>query len=116
SSRRRHTRFSRDWSSDVCSSDLYAREQNMAKNLLEGLDIHSVTAEMLNIPRDAAKRINFGIIYGIGAKSLAEQLHIPEEQAAEYLRRYHSLYPGFRALLRKAELVAEERGYIRMFT
>src|SRR5690606_39635848 len=83
SSRRRHTRFSRDWSSDVCSSDLYAREQNMARNLLEGLDIHSVTAEMLNIPRDAAKRINFGIIYGIGAKSLAEQLHIPEEQAAE---------------------------------
>lgn len=112
-----YTMVSADYSqAEIRWGTHYAREQNMARNLLEGLDIHSVTAEMLNIPRDAAKRINFGIIYGIGAKSLAEQLLIPEEQAAEYLRRYHSLYPGFRALLRKAEQVAEERGYIRMFT
>jgi DNA polymerase-1 len=94
----------------------YAREENMAQNLLQGLDIHSVTADALNIPRDAAKRINFGIIYGIGKKSLAKQLRIPEEKAGEYLSLYHGMYPGFRRLYNRAENAATERGYIRMFT
>ena len=94
----------------------YAREENMAANLLAGKDIHSAVAEELEIPRDAAKRINFGIIYGIGREALAKQLRIPVEKAAEYLQKYHERYPGFRRLYKRAEEVATERGYIRMFT
>jgi DNA polymerase-1 len=94
----------------------YAREENMAANLLADKDIHSAAAEELGIPRDAAKRINFGIIYGIGREALAKQLRIPAEKAAEYLQKYHGRYPGFRRLYKRAEEVATERGYIRMFT
>jgi DNA polymerase-1 len=75
-----------------------------------------VAAEELGIPRDAAKRINFGIIYGIGREALAKQLRIPVEKAAEYLQKYYEGYPGFRRLYKRAEEVATERGYIRMFT
>ena len=82
----------------------------MAANLLAGKDIHSAAAEELGIPRDAAKRINFGIIYGSGRKALAKQLRISVEKAAEYLQKYHERYPGFRRLYKRAEEVATERG------
>lgn len=94
----------------------YAHEENMAALLRAGADIHSATADKLGIPRDAAKRINFGVIYGLGARGLSETLHISQAQAAEYLRLYHQEYPGFRVLYRKAETTGENRGYIRLFT
>jgi len=94
----------------------HANERTMKEKILRGADLHTETAEELSIPRDAAKRINFGVIYGIGKVSLARQLHITEDLAAEYLSKYHNMYPGFRALYRKCEAMAEARGYIRMWT
>lgn len=94
----------------------YAKEENMANLIRNGEDIHSSTASKLGIPRDAAKRINFGVIYGIGAESLSETLRIPKKTAAEYLRLYHSLYPGFRQLMDACESYADNHGYIKMWT
>lgn len=94
----------------------YSKDELMAERILRGADLHTETAEDLGIPRDASKRINFGVIYGIGKVSLAKQLKIPENVAQDYLAKYHKLYPGFRVLSRKTQAMAEQRGYIRMWT
>ena len=94
----------------------YAKEETMAEKIRNGADIHSSTAETLGIPRDAAKRINFGVIYGIGADGLSKQLHITKEKAKEFLDKYHGLYPQFRKLSRACEQKAEAEGFIRMWS
>ena len=94
----------------------YAAEEKMKEKIIRGADLHTETSTELGIPRDAAKRINFGVIYGIGKVSLAKQLKIDEKLAGQYLRKYHEMYPGFRILYKKCETMAEQRGYIRMWT
>ena len=94
----------------------YTQDATMRKLIEDGADLHSATAEMLGIPRNAAKRLNFSVIYGIGAKKLAENLKEPVEQARDYLERYHALYPGFRRLMSQCEEFAKEYRYIEMWT
>ena len=71
----------------------------------EGLDIHAMTAsEMFNVPvkdmpsevRRRAKAINFGIIYGISAFGLANQLGIERSVAGEYIKTYFERFPGIK--------------------
>ena len=73
----------------------------------EGQDIHATTAsEMFGVPvkgmppdvRRRAKAINFGIIYGISAFGLANQLGIPREEAGAYIKRYLSAFRAFAAI------------------
>lgn len=95
----------------------YTKDPTMIRLLTEeGADLHGETAAEMGIPRFAAKRLNFSAIYGIGAATLAVNLGISEEDAANYLQKYHAKRPGFRALYRRAELSAKTRGYIRMWT
>lgn len=94
----------------------YAQEETMADLIRKGADLHSATAEMLNIPRTAAKRINFGVIYGIGADALSRQLRVDRSIAKGYLDRYHKLYPGFRRLMKACENEAESKRVIHMWT
>ena len=74
----------------------------------DGVDIHALTAsEMFGIPvagmpgevRRRAKAINFGIIYGISAFGLANQLGIPRDEAGAYIRKYFERFPGIRAYM-----------------
>ncbi len=74
----------------------------------DGLDIHAMTAsEMFGVPvqgmpsdvRRRAKAINFGIIYGISAFGLANQLGIPREEAGAYIKKYFERFPGIRAYM-----------------
>ncbi len=71
----------------------------------EGLDIHAMTAsEMFKVPiegmpsdvRRRAKAINFGIIYGISAFGLANQLGIERSEAGEYIKTYFARFPGIK--------------------
>lgn len=94
----------------------YTKDKVM-KDLIESdADLHSATAEMLGIPRNAAKRINFSVIYGIGYRHLSETLRVDLETAREYLDKYHALYPGFRKLMYQCEDFAKKYGYIKMWT
>ncbi len=77
----------------------------LRKAFADGLDIHAMTAsEMFGVPiegmppdvRRRAKAINFGIIYGISAFGLANQLSIPREEAGLYIRKYFERFPGIR--------------------
>jgi DNA polymerase I len=87
----------------------------------DGLDIHAMTAsEMFGVPiegmdpnvRRRAKAINFGIIYGISAFGLANQLAIPREEAGEYIRTYFQRFPGIRDYMDATKRFAREHGYV----
>lgn len=94
----------------------YTKDPIMKELIEQDADLHSATAERLGIPRNAAKRINFSVIYGIGYKKLAENLRVEEPVAKDYLDKYHALYPGFRKLMYQCEDYAKAKGEIRMWT
>ncbi|MDQ8727279.1 DNA polymerase I [Bradyrhizobium sp. LHD-71] len=85
------------------------------------LDIHAMTAsEMFGVPikdmpgevRRRAKAINFGIIYGISAFGLANQLGIPREEAAAYIKKYFERFPGIRAYMDETREFCRKHGYV----
>jgi DNA polymerase-1 len=87
----------------------------------DGLDIHAMTAsEMFGVPiegmpgevRRRAKAINFGIIYGISAFGLANQLSIPREEAGAYIKRYFERFPGIRGYMDETRAFARAHGYV----
>ena len=87
----------------------------------DGLDIHAMTAsEMFGVPvkdmpaevRRRAKAINFGIIYGISAFGLANQLGISREEAGQYITTYFKRFPGIRDYMERTKSEARERGYV----
>lgn len=94
----------------------YTRDPLMKELIENDADLHSETANRLGIPRQAAKRLNFSVIYGIGAKHLSESLRVELPVARDYLEKYHGLYPGFRKLMYQCEDFAKEYGYIEMWT
>jgi DNA polymerase I len=86
-----------------------------------GQDIHAMTAaEMFGAPvegmppevRRRAKAINFGIIYGISAFGLANQLGIPREEAGAYIKKYFERFPGIRAYMDQTKNFVREKGYV----
>jgi DNA polymerase-1 len=85
------------------------------------LDIHAMTAsEMFGVPikdmpsevRRRAKAINFGIIYGISAFGLANQLGIAREEAGAYIRKYFERFPGIRDYMEATKKRARADGYV----
>ncbi|WP_375412983.1 DNA polymerase I [uncultured Bradyrhizobium sp.] len=85
------------------------------------LDIHAMTAsEMFGVPvkdmpnevRRRAKAINFGIIYGISAFGLANQLGIPREEASAYIKKYFERFPGIRAYMDETRDFCRKHGYV----
>ena len=87
-----------------------------------GDDIHAITAsEMFGVAvngmdplvRRRAKAINFGIIYGISAFGLANQLGIGQQEAKEYIARYFQRYPGIRDYMETTKDYARKHGYVK---
>jgi DNA polymerase I len=87
----------------------------------EGTDIHAMTAsEMFGVPvkdmpadvRRRAKAINFGIIYGISAFGLANQLSIEREEAGAYIKKYFERFPGIRDYMEESKAFCRENGYV----
>jgi DNA polymerase-1 len=87
----------------------------------EGQDIHAMTAsEVFGVPvegmdketRRRAKAINFGIIYGISAFGLAQQLSIPQAQARDYINAYFARFPGIKDYMERTKAFCREHGYV----
>ena len=87
----------------------------------EGRDIHATTAsEMFGVPlsemtgevRRRAKAINFGIIYGISAFGLANQLGIARQEAGDYIKTYFERFPGIRDYMEATKKLARAQGYV----
>jgi DNA polymerase-1 len=95
--------------------------EQLRKAFRDGLDIHAMTAsEMFGVPvknmpaevRRRAKAINFGIIYGISAFGLANQLNIEREEAGAYIRKYFERFPGIRDFIEETKKSAKKDGYV----
>ncbi|MBX9683601.1 MAG: DNA polymerase I, partial [Hyphomicrobium sp.] len=93
----------------------------LKKAFADGLDIHAMTAsEMFGVPvkdmpsdvRRRAKAINFGIIYGISAFGLANQLSISREEAGDYIKTYFQRFPGIRGYMDATKKAAHAFGYV----
>jgi DNA polymerase-1 len=87
----------------------------------DGIDIHAMTAsEMFGVPvegmpsevRRRAKAINFGIIYGISAFGLANQLSIERSEAGDYIKKYFERFPGIKDYMESTKAFAREHGYV----
>ena len=87
----------------------------------EGQDIHAITASQVfdepiegmdPMVRRKAKAINFGIIYGISAFGLANQLGIAQGEAKAYIEAYFERYPGIRTYMEAMRKQAHELGYV----
>jgi DNA polymerase-1 len=87
----------------------------------QGLDIHAMTAsEMFGVPvegmpaetRRRAKAINFGIVYGISAFGLSNQLGIPQDEAGAYIKTYFERFPGIRAYMDATRALVREQGFV----
>jgi DNA polymerase-1 len=95
--------------------------EQLRKAFRDGLDIHAMTAsEMFGVPvknmppevRRRAKAINFGIIYGISAFGLANQLNIEREEAGAYIRKYFERFPGIRDYIEETKAFAKKHGFV----
>jgi DNA polymerase-1 len=93
----------------------------MKKAFKDNEDIHAATAsEMFNVPiqgmdpmvRRKAKAINFGIIYGISAFGLANQLGIPRNEAQDYITAYFKRFPEIRDYMDKTKAEARDKGFV----
>jgi DNA polymerase-1 len=93
----------------------------LQKAFRDGVDIHAMTAsEMFGVPvkgmppdvRRRAKAINFGIVYGISAFGLANQLGIGREEAGAYIKKYFERFPGIRDYIEESKKLAKENGYV----
>jgi DNA polymerase I len=87
----------------------------------DGLDIHALTAsQVFGVPlaamdpltRRRAKAINFGIIYGISAFGLGQQIGVPQAEAAEYIRAYFARFPAIRAYMERVKSDCRSAGYV----
>jgi DNA polymerase-1 len=96
----------------------------LSKAFADGTDIHAMTAsEMFGVPvkgmppeiRRRAKAINFGIIYGISAFGLANQLSIPRGDADAYIKKYFQRFPGIRDYMEETREFVREYGYVETF-
>ncbi len=95
--------------------------QSMKNAFADGVDIHAMTAsEMFDVPvkgmdpmiRRRAKAINFGIIYGISAFGLANQLGISRGEAKDYIDSYFEKFPGIKRYMDETKAQAKADGYV----
>ena len=98
-----------------------ANLETMKQAFADGVDIHALTAsemfgvsikDMDSATRRRAKAINFGIIYGISAFGLANNLDISRTEASQYIKSYFEKFPGIKSYMEEAKAEAREQGFI----
>ena len=96
-------------------------DEAMQAAFLSGEDFHTVTAshvfgvaieDVTPAMRRAAKAVNFGIVYGISAFSLSQDLSVTVTEAKEYMDAYFARFPGVKSYMDRVIAEAKERGYV----
>tara|TARA_B110001450_G_scaffold40291_1_gene36144 strand:+ start:4410 stop:7208 length:2799 start_codon:yes stop_codon:yes gene_type:complete len=99
-----------------------ANDNNLKQAFKEKIDIHSLTAsEVFGVPlkdmnneiRRRAKAINFGIIYGISAFGLSNQLGISRSEASDYIRSYFEKFPSIKDYMETTKEFAKDNGFVK---
>ena len=98
-----------------------AGDEAMQQAFLSGADFHTVTAaKVFHVPeaevthemRSRAKAVNFGIVYGMSAFSLSQDIHVTVAEAKDYMERYFATYPGVKQYMTDIVALAKEQGYV----
>jgi DNA polymerase-1 len=98
-----------------------SRDENLISAFLEGVDVHRKTASLIfgvsdnDVTPDmrrVAKTINFGVMYGMSAFRLANELRIPRGQAAQFINTYFETYAGVAEFMNETKARARETGYV----
>ena len=101
-----------------------SKDEGMLKAFANNEDIHRATAaEVFSVEKDKveseqrrfAKVINFGLIYGMSAFGLAQNLNIERSAAASYIERYFARYPGVRQYMDDTRESAKENSYVETY-
>ena len=96
-------------------------DENMCRAFTEGTDVHKSTAALIfgvepeNVTQEmrrTAKIINFGVIYGMSAFRLANDLGISRTKAAEFIENYFNTYSSINTFITETIRKAEEKGYV----
>lgn len=82
--------------------------RQIAANLFCKKDPHKITSE----ERDRAKRVSYGIIYGMGSVSLARELEISEDEASTYIAAFKREYPRVREFMERTEQTLRQKGFV----
>ena len=98
-----------------------SKDENMVEAFRQNQDIHSITAsQVFDMPldyvtsqmRSKAKAVNFGIVYGIGAYSLAKDIGVSNKEAKNYIDSYLRHYRGIDRYMKEVVEKAKETGYV----
>ena len=98
-----------------------AGDEAMQQAFLSGADFHTVTAaKVFHVPesevthqmRSRAKAVNFGIVYGMSAFSLSQDIHVTVAEAKDYMERYFATYPGVKQYMTGIVETAKAQGYV----
>ncbi|MBQ8015302.1 MAG: DNA polymerase I, partial [Clostridia bacterium] len=98
-----------------------AGDQAMCNAFISGLDIHTATAsQVFDVPMESvtplqrrhAKAVNFGIVYGIGAFSLAKDIGVTRAEADSYIKGYLAHFSGVQKYMKGVVEKAKEAGYV----
>jgi DNA polymerase-1 len=101
-----------------------SQDAGMLNAFANNEDIHRATAaEIFGVERSAvdneqrryAKVINFGLIYGMSAFGLAQNLNIERSAAQSYIERYFARYPGVRQYMQETREIAKQNGYVETY-
>lgn len=99
-----------------------SQDEELIKAYKTAQDIHRITAsqvfhipfdEVTGLQRRNAKAVNFGIVYGISAYGLSQDLEISVKEASEYIESYFATYPKIKEFLDKLVSDAKEQGYAK---
>ena len=99
-----------------------ADDPNLKQAFLDGLDVHRATASRIfSVPlaevssdqRRVAKTINFGVMYGMGAHALSQDLKISFSEAREFIAQYFERYKAVEEFIERTKALAAEEGYVK---
>jgi len=96
----------------------FCEDSALMKAFREGKDIHLETAIKIfgeseaKARRNIAKSINFGLIYGMGSRKLAETIGVSPKEAKRYIESYFASFPTVKSYLEKIQTEARENGYV----
>lgn len=117
-----HLLLSADYSQiELRIAAVIAHDETFIKAFKEGADIHTRTAaevwgvkesEVTKEERYAAKAINFGILYGMGARSLAKSTNLSQNEAREFLDKYFEIHPAIQEYIERTKRQAHKDGFV----
>jgi DNA polymerase-1 len=91
----------------------FSKDDNLMVAYRNKEDIHQKTADACGTTRQKAKTVNFGIVYGMGAKKLAKEIKVSVPEAEHYIKKYGDTYPGVRDFWNDTEKSIRSTGYVK---